>query len=164
MGENRREHYCLLRRVQRKDFKRTADFHYAVAKQDLQVRDLKRYGIFGLLVDEYSQFADVLRRILYKYKLAHVFISGSAADYGSWGEQKAQHLIQAISSGLIGGGFGIVSGFGLGVGPYVLNGILGQLDKEGTSRLDDRVVLRPFPIAISSAAGRKRRWTLTERI
>ena len=159
LGENRREHYCLLRRVQRGDFKKAAEFQYARAKQELQVRDLRRYGIIGLLVDDYRHYTDVLRRIFFKYKLAHVFISGSAVEYRPWGEQKAQQLIQAISSALIRTGFGIVSGFGLGVGPYVLNGILEQLDQEGTRQLDDRVVLRPFPIAISDAAERKRRWT-----
>lgn len=159
LGENRREHYCLLRRVQRNDFARSVDFQYARAKQDLQVRDLKRYGIIGLLVDDYARYTDVLRRIFFKYKLARVFISGSAADYDPWSEQTAQQLIQMIASALIRAGFGIVSGFGLGVGPYVLNGILEQLDQEGTQKLDDRVILRPFPIAISDAAERKRRWT-----
>ena len=52
LGENRREHYCLLRKVQRKDFTKSADFQYALAKQELQVKDLKRYGIMGLLVDD----------------------------------------------------------------------------------------------------------------
>jgi len=32
LGENRREHYCLLRKVQRLDFKKLADFRYAEAK------------------------------------------------------------------------------------------------------------------------------------
>lgn len=159
LGENRREHYCLLRRVQRSDFKKNADYQYARAKQDLQVRDLKRYGIIGLLVDDYSHYADVLRRVLYRYKLARVFISGSAAEYTPWSQDKAHQLIQTLSQVLIKNGFGIVSGFGLGVGPYVLNGILEELDNEGTRLLDDRVVLRPFPIAISDATERKRRWT-----
>jgi hypothetical protein len=68
-------------------------------------------------------------------------------------------LIQAISRALIQSGFGVVSGYGLGVGHYVLNGSLEQLDHEGTRLLDDRVILRPFPIAISGPAERKRRWT-----
>jgi len=159
LGENRREHYCLLRRVQRKDFKNNSVYQYARAKQELQVKDLKRYGIMGLLVEDYGQYTDVLRRIFYRYKLARVFISGSAAEYTPWSELGAQQLIQAISQALIHGGFGIVSGFGLGVGPYVLNGILEELDHEGTRLLDDRIVLRPFPIAISDVAERKRRWT-----
>jgi Sir2- and TIR-associating SLOG family len=52
-----------------------------------------------------------------------------------------------------------LSGFGLGVGPYVLNGLLQELEKQGTRVLDDRVVLRPFPIAITDPAERKLRWT-----
>ena len=40
LGENRREHYCLLRRVQRRDFNKNAEFQYARAKQELQVKDL----------------------------------------------------------------------------------------------------------------------------
>ena len=159
LGENRREHYCLLRRVQREDFKKSAEYQYARAKQELQVKDLKRYGIMGLLVDDYAHYTDVLRGIFYRYKLTRLFISGSAAEYAPWSEQKAHQLVQSLSRALIHDGFGIVSGFGLGVGPYVLNGILEELDQEGTRLLDDRVVLRPFPIAISDGAERKRRWT-----
>jgi hypothetical protein len=92
--------------------------------------------------------------------MARVFISGSAANYAPWDEAKAkaQELIQEISRRLVAAGFGIVSGFGEGVGPYVVNGILTQLEKDGTQVLDDRIVLRPFPIAIRDAGERKRRW------
>jgi hypothetical protein len=159
LGENRREHYCLLRRVQRHDFKKAADFHYARAKQDLQVRDLSRYGILGLLVDDYGHYTNVLKRISSRYNMARVFISGSAAQYSPWDEGEAQELIHAISRGLIREEFGVVSGFGVGVGPHVVNGVLEQLEAEGTQLVDDRLVLRPFPFAISDAAERKRRWT-----
>jgi hypothetical protein len=158
LGENRRDHYCLLRKVQRGDFNNSAEFHYAVARQELQVNDLKRYGIIGLLVDDYAHYTEVLRQIERRYKMARVFISGSAADYAPWEESKAQELIQEISRRLIAAKFGVVSGFGHGVGPYVVNGILAQLEHDGTQVLDDRVVLRPFPIAISDTTERKRRW------
>ena len=91
--------------------------------------------------------------------MARVFISGSAVEYKPWDDLRAEQLIQAVSRALIQKGFGVVSGFGLGVGSYVVNGILEQLDAEGTRQLDDRVILRPFPIAISDAAKRKREWT-----
>ena len=159
LGENRREHFCLLRRVQRGDFTKSADFHYARAKQELQVRDLRRYGILGLLVDDYAHYTNVLQRISSRYNMARVFISGSASQYSPWDESKAQRLIHAISCGLIQEEFSVVSGFGLGVGPYVLNGVLEQLDTEGTRLIDDRLILRPFPFAISDIAERKRRWT-----
>jgi hypothetical protein len=158
LGENRREHYCLLRKVQRADFASAAEFHYAVARQQLQVNDLKRYGIIGLLVNNYAEYTEILGRIARRYKMARVFISGSADDYAPWADAKAQELIQELTRRLVAEGFGIVSGFGQGVGPYVLNGVLAQLEREGTQVLDDRIVLRPFPIAISDPAERSRRW------
>ena len=158
LGENRREHYCLLRKVQRSDFTKLAEFHYAAARQQLQVNDLKRYGIVGLVVEDYAHYTHVLRRISRRYKMARIFISGSAADYAPWEESKAQELIQEVTRRFVEAGFGIVSGFGLGIGPHVVNGILTQLEREGTQILDDRIILRPFPIAISDPEERKRRW------
>jgi hypothetical protein len=158
LGTNRRDHYCLLRRVQRNDFNRPKDFHYAVARQELQVNDLKRYGIIGILCDDFEDYTAVLRRVLRRYKMGRAFVSGSAAQYGPWSEREGQELIQQISKRLVGAGFGIVSGFGAGVGEFVVNGILVQLDAEGTQVLDDRMILRPFPFAIGDPNERKRRW------
>ena len=159
LGESRREHYCLLRRVARADFPSNAAYHYARAKQDLQVRDLKRYGIIGLLVDSFSEYTEVLRGVQRRYRMARVFISGSAADYSPFDQSAGQTLIKEVSRQLVEAGFGIVTGFGLGVGPYVVNGVLEQLDAEGTQIIDDRVIMRPFPQGITNAAERKRRWT-----
>jgi hypothetical protein len=159
LGKNRRDHYCLFRRVQRADFDSAKEFNYARARQDLQVRDLRRYGIIGLLVDTYDQYTEILSRIQRKYRMSRVFIGGSAASYAPWGEAEAQNLIQELSRRLLKQGFGIVSGFGLGVGAHVVNGVVEQLDAEGTRVLDDRIVLRPFPYAISDADERRRKWT-----
>jgi Sir2- and TIR-associating SLOG family/SIR2-like domain len=159
LGENRREHYCLLRRVQRSDFSSARAFQYARAKQDLQVRDLGRYGIVGLLVDSYAEYTGVLRRIWDKFRMGRVFISGSAGSYAPWKENNAQLLVEEISQRLISEGFAVVSGFGLGIGSHVINGILKQLEREGTELVDDRMILRPFPFNISDPVERKSRWT-----
>jgi hypothetical protein len=159
LNENQRQHYCLLRKVQRSDFKKPKEFQYAQAKQELQVRDLKRYGITGLLVDSFSEYTAILQRIFNKFQMSRIFISGSAADYAPMDKAKAQELIKEISSQLVKKGFGVVSGFGLGVGEHVINGVLEELDNEGTKSLDDRIILRPFPFAITNDSERKRRWT-----
>jgi hypothetical protein len=159
LGENRREHFCLLKRVDRKDFSSNAAYQYARAKQDLQVRDLKRYGIIGLLVDSFSEYTEILQRVQRRYRTSWVFISGSAEDYTPFDEVAGQTLIMEISRRLVEAGFGIVTGFGLGVGPYVMNGVLQQLETEGTHLIDDRVIIRPFPQGITDAVERKHRWT-----
>ena len=52
LGENRRDHYCLIRRVQRRDYDTNGEFTYEKVKQELKLKDLGRYGIIGVLVDE----------------------------------------------------------------------------------------------------------------
>lgn len=159
LGENRREHYCLLRRVQRSDFDKAADYQYARARQDLQVNDLRRYGIVGILVDSYQEYTELLKRVERRFRASRIFISGSAVDYEPLGLDKGQRLVNDMARSLIESGAGIVSGFGVGIGPLVVNGALEAAEKEGSRDLHDRLTLRPFPVAIADATVRRTRWT-----
>jgi hypothetical protein len=76
-----------------------------------------------------------------------------------WTEDNARTLMSELAGALIHEGFGIVTGFGVGVGPFVVNGALVQLEKENTRIVDDRLVMRPFPLGITDGAERRRRWT-----
>jgi hypothetical protein len=163
LGENRREHFCLLRRVAAADFGSPADFQYAKARQELQVRDLRRYGIIGLLVDDYSEYTAVLRRLVTLYRRGRLFISGSAASYEPWPRGRAEAFIRRLGSRVLEAGFDLVSGFGRGVGSFVLNGALDALDAEGSYSLHDRVILRPFPQSGIDPVERAARWTSYRR-
>lgn len=118
-----------------------------------------RYGIIGLVVNDYADYTGIIHRVAKRYRRSRVFISGSAAEYAPWSEQKGQLLVQEIARQLAANGFTVVSGSGLGVGPYVVNGVLEQLDRDKTRVVDDRLILRPFPLGITNASERKRRWT-----
>ena len=159
LGVNQRQHYALLRRVQRKEFPSLKTFSYARAKQDLQVQDLTRYGISGVLVDDYNEYAQILERVSKKYKRTRVFVSGSAHSYAPWAPVDAERLIAEIGHALSAKEFGVVSGFGEGVGSHILNGVLDQLRDAGTQQLGDHLTLRPFPQGIADDAERKKRWT-----
>jgi hypothetical protein len=158
LGQNRRDHYCLLRRVQRDDFDTQSDYDYARGRQDLQVRDLRRYGIQGLLVDSYDEYTNVLKRLASRFRRRRVFVSGSAASYAPLAESDGQELLRSLGARLIDEGLDVVTGFGLGVGPYLLNGVLEGLGRSGTYALHDRVTLRPFPQGIADEAVRAARW------
>lgn len=163
LGKNRRTHYCLLRRVQETDFSEKEDYEYARARQDLQVEDLQRYGITGLLLDSYEEYTEVLKEISARFLKRRVFISGSAVTYDPWTAREAQELLEEISARLIAAGYAVVTGYGLGVGSHVLNGALKQLEKEGSRRLDDRIILRPFPLHIEDVDERRERWSAYRR-
>ena len=156
---NRREHYCLVRKVQRKDFGTLKDFRYARTKQELQIRDLRRYGFIGVLLDDFNQYTDALRRLERAYRAKQVFVSGSASTYAPWTNTDAERFLSLLGKRLAETGRGVITGFGIGVGPHVINGVLDHLDKEGTRNLAERLSLRPFPYAISDSEKRKRRWT-----
>jgi hypothetical protein len=158
LGQNRREHYSLLRRVQRNDFESQSDYDYARGRQDLQVRDLRRYGIQGLLVDSYHEYTEVLQKVATRFRRRRVFVSGSAATYAPLSDNEGPDMLRLLGTRLIEAGLDIVTGFGLGVGPYLLNGVLEALERSGTYSLHDRVTLRPFPQGIAEPALRAARW------
>lgn len=158
LESNRREHYCLMRSVQRKDFTSTKDFRYAQTKQELQVRDLKRYGIMSVLLEDYADYTKTLRRLERRHKCRQVFISGAAESYGNWSDDQGHEFLNLLGAKLTQAGMNVITGFGLGVGPHIINGVLEELDKEGTQTISDRLILRPFPYAIADAGNRKRRW------
>jgi len=156
---NRREHYCLVRRVQRHDFGKLADYHYAHTKQELQIRDLQRYGFIAVMLGSFEQYTETLIRLERSYRARQVLISGSAATYAPWAENESHRFLTLLGKRLTESGMGVITGFGLGVGPHVINGVLDHLEKEGTRNLPERLTLRPFPYAIADPEKRKSRWT-----
>ncbi len=73
-----------------------------------------------------------------------VFISGSAYEYGSFGDE-GRDFIKELSKTLLKNGFTIISGFGYGVGNYVVEGALEEMYLEQGERMADRLRVYPFP-------------------
>jgi len=80
LGNNTRDHYCFFKTINRSDFDSDEEFNYSKIKQELKIKDLKRYRIQALLVDEYSDITDVLKLIQIKLKRQNIFISGAVHD------------------------------------------------------------------------------------
>ncbi len=158
LGQNRRDHYCLMKRIHRSNFTTKEKYIYAKTKQELQVKDLRRYGITGVLVDNYGDYTEVLRRIDLRFRRTRVFISGSAATYEPWSAEEVQSCIEKMAAMLIERGYQIVSGFGLGIGSSVINGVLQQLKSMNSTAIDERLILRPFPQYSPSSKNLKDHW------
>lgn len=140
-----RDHYCIFKRCLRGNYATDDAFRYADIKQQLAINDLKRFGVQTLLVDDYASITALLKQIENRYKRKTVLISGSAQDYGSWGQEKADDFIRALSQALIKNDSKIVSGFGVGVGSQVITGALEELYQHQGKQLHDQLILRPFP-------------------
>ncbi len=65
LGENRRDHFCIMRRVVKTKGRgrARAQYDYDVRKQDLRIEDLKTYGIQTHLVEDYDEIPEILREL-----------------------------------------------------------------------------------------------------
>lgn len=159
LDENVAEHYCFFRRVQEKDYDDAKDYGYEKARQELRAKDLARYGIQTVFVDDYSEITEILRDIEFAIKRNNVFISGSADDYAGWGRNKAEKLARKISETLVKNDFKITSGFGLGIGSSVINGALTEIYRSKYKHTDEYLCLRPFPQGIKDKTVRQEVFT-----
>jgi hypothetical protein len=149
LGQNQRDHYCFFRRINRNDFSTDEDFQYAEIRHQLKIKDLKRYSINALLVDNYSQITEVLSAIQKKVLRSNIFISGAAIIFDPKEEEEALSFVHKLSYSISSKGYKIVSGVGFGIGNIVINGALDYLFSTKYKHLDDALVLRPFPLAVA---------------
>ena len=157
---NTKQHYAILREVNEIDYSEKSLYEYDLKKQKLFFEDLaKRYNIKPIIIKEYSDITLILRTIEKKINIKNIFISGSAEEYQNWAPEDAKEFIHLLSKKIIEEGYNIVSGFGLGVGSYVITGALEQIylyDKKIDTK---RLLLRPFPQGINDENTRKMLWT-----
>ena len=139
-------HYWLHKKIQIEDYKTQSEYEYAKTKQEMQIDNLKQYGINTVLVDSYDEMTEMLREIERAYKLTNVFISGSADSFDTpWDKNLAEQLSESIAGRLIHEDFRVTSGFGLGIGSAVINGALKVIYNEKFGHIGDYLCLRPFP-------------------
>ncbi len=154
LGDNQREHYCFLRMPQLVDFKKpgrkssttTELYNYAKLKLEYRIKDLKRYSINALIVDDYKEITEILVKIKTAYLRQNILISGSAVRYSPWTEERAYNFISKLSNQLAKNNFKIVSGFGIGIGGAAINGALEYTYTSQYQHIDESLILRPFPL------------------
>lgn len=142
---NTRPHYCILRKINRKACESDEDFNYQSIKQSLHIEDLKRFSIQTVLVDEYEEITEILESIYKRYRQQTIFISGSAAVYEPFSEETAKLFLHSLSFKLAQCNYKIVSGFGLGVGHYIINGVVDYTLKDKSRKLENSLRILPFP-------------------
>lgn len=158
LGKNTRDHYCFFKKVVKEDFVKEEDYIYEKAKQVLKIKDLKRYRIQALIVDDFNEITNVLLLIQNKLKRNNIFISGAAYEYGEWNQSRAENFIFNLSKQMAEKNYKIISGFGWGIGSSVINGVLSHVYSSSKKHLDDFIILRPFPQNISDPLERATLW------
>jgi hypothetical protein len=124
-----------------------ADYEYDRRKFDLRVEDLHRFGIETVLIDDFSEVTDLLRTISRRAHQKNIFVSGSAREFGDFGEGRLTAFARRIGREIIARGYNLVSGFGKGIGDQVILGALEGLYHTEKGLESRRLVIRPFPRA-----------------
>lgn len=156
---NQRRHYCFIKTVVQKDGEDLADFEYRTRKQYYFVKDLERFNVKTILVNEFSEITELLGQLEKNYKAKTIFISGAAHEYGKMGERDAVGFVYKLSQTLVSKNMRVVSGFGLGVGSTVISGVLEQTFTNPKAKVEDQLVLRPFPQSTEGELPLSALWT-----
>jgi hypothetical protein len=162
MGKNRRTHYCVMRRPKEPDNPtgtERADYEYEVRKLELRMQDLKRYGIQTVLIDEFAEITDMLRDLNKAAHSREVFVSGSAHTFDPLGQDKVEEICRLLGKQIIEAHLNLVNGFGLGIGGTVAMGAIEAVYGTLGERLEERVLLRPFPQDQPKGMTRAQLWT-----
>jgi len=144
-SENQKEHFCILRKIQKKDEEEQHEFEYRQLKQEFFLSDLERVGISTLLIDEYSEITEILKDIEQAQKRKTIFISGAAEDYSPYSQQEVEQFVSSLSQEILKLGYRIVTGFGLGIGSSVISGSIKYLMERRLKIDENYLLLRPFP-------------------
>ena len=158
LGNHTPDHYCFFKSLSESDYNEKENYLYDKVKLEYKIKDLKRYGIQALLIDEYEEITEVLNLIQTKLRRRNIFISGAAHEFGYFSKLEAENLIFNFADHLASKNYKIISGFGLGIGSSVINGALAYIYSNQKGHLDEYLVLRPFPQNISDANERKALW------
>ena len=146
LGESSRDHYCFFEKVKQNEGENESDFTYRNVKQDLRIKDLKRYGIHAILLDSYNDITSILKSIESSFLLKEIFISGSLAKYDNpWNEENVTLFTHNLSKKLVKSNYRIISGFGHGIGSTIINGALEEIMENKFKHIDEHLCLRPFP-------------------
>jgi len=148
LGQNKRDHYWLTRRppaASSDDAQSETELAYNRRKAELQSKDLQRYGIQTVWVDEYDQIPELLRTLEAYVTRRGVFISGAAIEPAPLGQDRLNDLSRRLGGEVIRRGFNLVTGFGVGIAEQTILGAFHAVYESDQVQPADRVLIRPFP-------------------
>jgi hypothetical protein len=158
------EHFAIVRPPKRGDFDTDEEFAVRTTQHRLWAKDLKRYGLVAVEIDDYDEVPDLLRQIERRVAARRVWISGSwPIDVGGQQAANIYSLAEDIGRRVGQAGLDLVTGGGLVVGSAAVSGLLDALRNGGGWDLDRRLIARPFPQPLAGMKANDAQWTELRR-
>lgn len=159
LGESTRDHFCFFEKVKQQPDETEKDYTYNVAKQELRIKDLRRYGIQAILLDSYSEITSILKEIEHGHLLKNIFISGSLDEYEHpWTDVDVQLFTHRLAERLVQENYRIISGFGCNIGSMIINGALEEITRSKYKHIEEHLCLWPFPQSVSGTTEQDVLW------
>ena len=144
--KNKRIHYAFFKRILSKDFSDTSEYEYNLVKQELKLKDLQRYGIETVEVDDYLEIPDIFYKIKKKCLLNNIYVAGSSRQLpDNWTRHKADTFLYRLGYELARENYKICTGCIEGVGPQVENGVLNSIADNNLS-LNKSLDIKRLPL------------------
>lgn len=136
LKDSNRNHYFIMKKSQNE---------YEYKRQELEIEDLKEYGIQTLFVDNFEEIPKIFKEVRNRVFEKNVFISGSGHVYDEFGTvSDSKELIKKLTKELVKKGYHIINGHGQGVGESIISGLIEALSEE-QSIIDNPFTLKVFP-------------------
>lgn len=145
---NQRRHYAIFKNRTQNADEDDAVFINAKTRQSLVLRDLERFNIKPLMIDDYPEVPVILGELVKRYRRRTIFVSASASDFGVWGEAQVTGFMRRLGATVMDSEVRLVTGLGLGVGNALFTGAVEQVVRKGQGHMEDRIIVRPFPQAL----------------
>lgn len=158
--KNQRQHYCIFRKVNREDYQNADEFAHNELKQQFVIKDLARFQIKVVLIDQWGDLTRILEEITKRFRCKNVFLSGSAYEFDSWEQNATELFLSKLGEILIKEGFKITSGLGLGIGNAFISGAIKEIYDKKYAKVDDYLTMKVFPQFVEDPEERKKIWTL----
>lgn len=146
LGDDVKQHYCIMKEVSEQPGESKADFAYRIGKQDCITDDLRRYGIETVFVKSYEDIPKLLEQVEKQCNLKNIFLSGSiSADTASWTVCEAELFTKTFAGRLAEKKLCLTSGYGSHIGSAVITGVLKEVQRQKFAHFDNYLRLYPFP-------------------
>jgi Sir2- and TIR-associating SLOG family/SIR2-like domain len=153
------EHFAIVRPPQREDYSSDAEFEARLTQHKLWSRDLKRYGLVVVEIENYAEVPELLRQVERRVAAQRVWVSGSWPPESAGDIGRIYKAAQAIGKLIGDTGRDLVSGAGLVVGSASIAGFLDALRMTGGWDLERRLIARPFPQPIPGSPPDRAQWS-----
>lgn len=145
LGNSPREHYFIIKKVEKEVDESQSDFEYRKNKQYLQIKDLERYNIKAIEIDDYNQITDILKKINSRIKQNHIFLSSAQFYQKEISHRKLEILLEKLSYELVRQGNIIINGYGWQAGNSIVRGAIMAIMEDPSKRIDEYLKIYPFP-------------------